>query len=201
MHKSFLMWLLVVAPWFSAAWAQSVQNLDMFLSAGPAWSKAHVIRGTNISLSGSSGFSFQENVGYQVARASASSLWIDFSLLFAHPGTLTASVPGESSTSFLPVALGLRFMIPVHSRLSLYAVSGGGGGSFQSPAVIGAANPRLSNRLTLHGVFAFGGGADVRLSQRFSLRAEVRDWVTGKELSGATGRHHLLPVFGVAFHH
>ena len=64
----------------------------------------------------------------------------------------------------------------------------------------GGDNPSVSTNNTAHGVFAFGGGADVRLSPHFSLRVEVRDLVTGKDLSGAAGRHHVLPLFGVAFH-
>jgi hypothetical protein len=201
MRKSFLMRLLVVALWSSLAWAQSLQNHDMFISAGPARTKAREIGGTNVTLAGSSGFTFQVDHGYQVARASAASLWIDLSFAFAFPGTSTANVPGTSKTSFSAVTLGLRFMVPVHSRLSFFAVSAGGEGGFRSPSVIGGDNPSVSTHSTIHGVFAFGGGADVRLSRRLSLRTEVRDFVTGRELSGATGRHHVLPMFGVALHY
>lgn len=91
-------------------------------------------------------------------------------------------------------------MVPVSSRLSIYAVSGGGAGSFQSLVVTGGANPSVSTDSTVHGVFVFGGGADFRLSKGLSLRVEARDLVTGKELDGATGRHHWLPTLGVAFH-
>ncbi len=59
----------------------------------------------------------------------------------------------------------------------------------------------MTGRTTAHGVFGFGGGADVRLTRWFSLRMEVRDFVTGKGLGGAGGRHHVLPAIGVAFHH
>ena len=200
MRKSFLIRFLVVALCSSAAWAQRIQNADMFFSAGPAWNKSRAIGGTNVTLAGSSGFAYQLDYGYQIARASAASLTIDFSWVLAAPGAVEANVPGLASTSMNAATLGLRLMVPVHSRLSFYAVSGGGGGWFSSPTVIGGASPSVSSSSTIHGVFAFGGGADVRLSRWFSLRAEVKDLVTGKELSGAAGRHHVLPLFGVAMH-
>jgi hypothetical protein len=128
-------------------------------------------------------------------------LLLDLSFDFEFPGGLKANVPiaKSSSTSWDAVTLGLRFMVPVNSRLSFYAVSGGGVGGFSYPVVTGGDNPSVSTNNTAHGVFAFGGGADVRLSPHFSLRVEVRDLVTGKDLSGAAGRHHVLPLFGVRF--
>jgi opacity protein-like surface antigen len=200
MRKSFLMRFLVVALLSSAVWAQGIQNNDIFFSAGPAWNKSRVIGGTNVTLADSWGASNQIDYGYQFARASAASLLVDLSIVFAYPGALKANVPASGSTSFSPITLGLRFMVPVHSRLSFYAVSGVGFGSFPSPAVIGGANPLVSTHSTTHGVFAFGGGADIRLSRWLSVRAEVRDFVTGKDLGGAAGRHHVLPFFGVALH-
>lgn len=204
MRKSFLMRLLVIALLSSAARAQIVQNHDVFFSAGPAWNQPQVIGGTNVMLVGSTGFSYQLDYGYQVARASAASLMLDLSFLYAHLGALRpnvpANVPASGSSSFNAETAGLRFIVPVHSRLSFYGVSGGGWGLFSSPAVIGGASSAVGPHSTIHGVFAFGGGVDVRLSQRISLRAEVRDLVTGKELSGSIGRQHVLPLFGVGFH-
>jgi hypothetical protein len=202
MHKSFLMRFLVAALLSGAAWAQGIQNNDMFFSGGPVWNQAHVIGGTNVPLAGSTGFSIQTDYGYQVARASAASLMLDVSFVFPNPGGLKSNVPvSNRSSSWDAITLGLRFMVPVNSRLSFYAVSGGGFGAFSSAYVTGGANPSVSTYDTVHGVFAFGGGADVRLSRWFSLRAEVRDLVTGRELSGTAGREHVLPFFGVAFHH
>jgi hypothetical protein len=200
MSKSFPMQFLLFTLLSSTAWAQALQNNDMSLSAGPAWSKSRTIGGTNVTLADSLGFSFQLDYGYQVARASAASLWIDLSFVSAYPGTAKANVPVVGSNFFSPVTLGLRFMVPVNSRLSFYAVSAGGGGVFRSAAVTGGANTSVVTRSSIHGAFVFGGGADVRLSRSFSLRAEVRDFVSGKDLGGAAGRHHVLPLFGVAFH-
>jgi hypothetical protein len=200
MRKSFPMRFLVVALLSGAAWSQGFQNHDVFLAAGPAWSKSRAIGGTNVSLAGLRGFSYQFDYGYQFVRASAASLMIDLSFAHAYPGARKANVPASGTNSMNPVTLGLRFMVPVHPRLSFHAVSGGGFATFRSPVVTGGASPSVVTHSNTHGVFAFGGGADVRLSRRFSLRAEVRDYVTGKDLGGAVGRHHVLPLFGVALH-
>jgi len=201
MRKSSLMRFLFVALLSCAAWGQGFQNSDIFISWGAAWSKSHAIGATNVKLEDSVGLAVQTDYGYQVARVSAASLLLDLSLLFPNPG-LKANVPvGRANLVGLVMTAGLRVMVPVHSRLSFYALSGGGWGSFGYPVVTGGDSPQVSTNTTHHGVFVFGGGADVRLTRWFSIRGDLRDVVTGRELGGVPGRHHLLPSCGVAFHH
>jgi hypothetical protein len=200
MRKRVLMGLLVVTLFCGAAWAQGIQNRDMSLSAGPSWTQSQTIGGTNVTLSGSKGWNAQSDFGYQVARAGAVSLMVDVSFLFSNAGGLFANVPAVGRSDFSPITAGLRFMVPVHPRLSFYVVPGGGYVSARSPVLTAGASPTISTHDTGHGVFAFGGGADVRLSKWWSVRAEVRDFVTGKDLAGVTGRHHVAPLFGVALH-
>ncbi|MFY9724245.1 MAG: hypothetical protein WB579_08180 [Bryobacteraceae bacterium] len=202
MRKSFLTRFLIAALWSGAAYAQGIQNYDIFISAGPVWTRSNVIPGTNVTLAGSTGHSIEIDYGYQFERMSAASLMADVWSTFAFPGAWKAELPvsGGNSSSWGAFALGLRLMVPVKPRLSFYAVSDGGFTAFSIPFVTEGANPTVtSTGDTSHGAFIFGGGADLRLSRWFSLRAEVRDLVTGRELSGA-GRNHPLPVFGVAIH-
>ena len=192
--------VLAVALWAGTAWGQAFQNNDMFVSAGPAWSQGHAVAGTSVVLQDSRGYSYQLDYGYQLARMSAASLMIDLSFIYASPGGQAANVKATGANHLNPLTLGLRFMVPVHPRLSFYAVTGGGYGTFRSPSVSGGDNPTVSSYSSIHGVFAFGGGSDLRLSRLVSLRAEVRDIVSGRELAGAAGRHHVLPFFGFALH-
>jgi hypothetical protein len=174
----------------------------MSILGGPAWNRSNVIPGTNVTLAGSTGHSIEYDYGYQVARMSAASLMLDVWGGFVFLGAWKASVPvsGGNSSSWGTFALGLRFMVPVSARLSFYAVADGGFAAFSVPYETQGPNPTVtSTGDTGHGAFVFGGGADLRLSRWFSLRAEVRDLVTGRELSGA-GQNHLLPAFGVAVH-
>lgn len=91
-------------------------------------------------------------------------------------------------------------MIPLTSRLSVYAAGAGGGGSFHRPQIVPDAGPSVISTVTWHGVFDFGGGVDLRLSRPFSIRGEVRDFVTGAGLGGSPGRNHLIAAGGLALH-
>jgi hypothetical protein len=197
MLKSFLVFL-VAALSCGAAWAQ--QNSDIYVTYGNPGSRAHPIDGTNITVAGSPAFTTVFGFGYQVARVSSTSLWLDLSEINGFPNNVQASVPGGGKNNWTAGTAGVRLMAPVYKRLSLYAVSGAGGGVFRALAAHVGSGLSVSTYDTVHGVFAFGGGADLRLLRWFSLRAEVRDLVTGEQLGGAAGRQHVLPTFGIAFH-
>jgi hypothetical protein len=201
MNRSSSLRFLMVALFSGCTWAQGVQNHDIFVSAGPMWNASQAIGATNVTVASSTGSNLEEDFGYQVARVSAVSLLLDVSYMNAAPGGLKANVPVSNSggTSWSAGALGLRLVIPVSARLSFYTLTSGGGGGFGYPVVVGGSTPSVSTNGTAHGVFVFGGGMDVRLSKRWSIRMDVRDLVTGKDLSGP-GRNHVLPSIGVGLH-
>lgn len=181
--------------------AQGVQNMDTAFMAGPASSGSRVLRGSDVTLNGRTSFGAAIVYGYQVTRMSAASLWIEVSPgTFVLSGLATASIPGVVNNNIQAYTAAARVMLPLQSRVSAYGVLGGGGGSFNHAVLYGGPNPFVTSYSSFHGVFLTGGGIDVRLTPRVSIRGEVRDLVTGKDLSGAAGRNHLLPLFGIAFH-
>lgn len=91
-------------------------------------------------------------------------------------------------------------MLPVAARLAVYGTTGAGVGSFSYPVVSGDSPLSVSSKPTGHGIFELGGGLDIRLTRGISVRGEMRDLVTGSGLSGSTGHHHLIPLFGIALH-
>lgn len=196
MFKRFLV-LLVVAVICTRAGAQ--QNADLSLVFGDGGSRAYRV-GTDITAAGSHVSSSTVGFGYQLARVSSSSIWLDLAQIFGRPGDLQASLPGSGKSTWEAYVAGVRLMVPVYKRLSPYAVTGVGGGLFHAVAVHDGSSPTVSTYRTFHGAFDFGGGVDFRLLRWFSLRAEVRDLVTGDQLGGAAGRQHVLPAFGIAFH-
>jgi hypothetical protein len=182
--------LILFALFLGNAAAQRVQNQDIFLLGGVSVPTA---------LSPPR-FSLSDGYGYQIVRTSAASLWIEMCVSF---GGGSGSVPGAAGKLYLSwsaFAPGLRFMVPVHERVSIYAASGGGAGPFRQVTVSGTP-PFASSTGTWHGVFDAAGGVDIRLKPSLSLRAEFRDFVTGRQLSGAEGRHHPIVGIGIAFHH
>jgi len=185
----------------AAAVASGVQNVDVSLLCGFNHIKPQAIEGTGVSLYGHIGADcFSEAVGYQVARPWGFGLWIELAPEYYVGGSSHGSIPGSASSEMKVHSLGLRFAVPLESRITPYAVAGGGGGAFYYPTILPGSNPYILSNETFHGVFDFGGGVDVRLSRRVSIRGEVRDFVTGHGLSGVSGTNHLLPLFGVAFH-
>jgi hypothetical protein len=191
--------LLVLLLLPGSLWAQHlVQNMDVSILEGVTWYRPQTIAGTNVTVSGSTGHSQQIGYGYQVLRTPAGGLWIEFyPMTFFSPGTSTANVPGSFNPGGFLITPGVRYMVPVQSRLSLYAVAGGGVGTFDYAAIAGTS---VTTNDTWHGVFEWGGGIDIRLMRFLSVRVECRDFVTGKGLDGVPGRHHVSPAAGIAWH-
>jgi hypothetical protein len=201
MRKTCLLRFLLPLIFAWGAWAQRIQNMDIFFLAGPCFAKAQVIGGTNVTVYGSTGYTSSSGYGYQFMRKSAVNLWIEFApLVGTHPAAETATIPGSISLSSYMFVPGIRVMAPVHSRISLYGALGGGFGGFSTPTLTSDNPPDLKTNGVSHGVIDAGGGVDIRLTRMFSLRIDVRDYVTGRNLSGVPGRNHVLPLIGFAFH-
>jgi len=202
MRKIHLLPCLCLALLPGGARAQGlIQNMDIFFLFGPASVKSQTVNGTAVTAPGSSGYSSATGYGYQVARKSAVGLWVEFIPAFYLSGVGKTGGLGSVDWDWNAFVLGLRVMIPVQSRISVYGAAGGGFGGFRRPVITGASPLTLSSNGTDHGVFAFGGGIDFRLHRFISVRAELRDYVTSSAgLSGVTGRHHPMPVAGLAFH-
>lgn len=114
--------------------------------------------------------------GWFLTGSSKASLWVEF-------------LPIGGSTNFSATSLGLRGMFPLSRRVSIYAAAGGGVAQYD-----------FGSDHIWHGLFDFAGGIDIRLSRRWSIRGELRDYVSGLGLGGSSGRQSLTPVLGVAWH-
>jgi len=193
--------LLLLLFFAIGAWAQRIQNMDIFFLAGPSFTKTQTISGTNVTVYGSVGYSSTVGYGYQVVRKSAVSLWLElFPLVFASPAAETATIPGTIALKSLLYVPSARVMVPVHSRVSLFGALGGGYGNFDYPTLTSDNPPHPTTHQVGHFVTGAGGGADIRLTRTFSFRVDVRDYVTGRGVSGVPGRNHVLPMMGFAFH-
>jgi hypothetical protein len=192
--RVFLVTLLAV----TAVSAQGIRNTDIYFMGGPVHTSPYAVPGTTIAVSGSTGFTQQVGYGYQFWQTPAGGVWLDIPMTFNFPGTPTASVPAASSNTSYTVTPGLRLMVPFSERVSGYAIGGAGYGHYCYSPVL---ESRLGFQTTTHGVIEVGAGVDIRLTRRISIRGEVRDFVTGRGLSGVPGRNHLVIPFGISFHY
>ena len=201
MRKICLLRLLLPTIFAFGASAQRIQNMDIFFLAGPSFAKTQLIGGSNVTVYGSTGYCETTGYGYQFMRRSAVSLWAEL-LPFAsvHPSAETASIPGSISLTSSLFVPSLRVMAPVQSRISIFGVLGAGLGDFSSPNLTSNKPPNLTTSGSGHLVTGVGGGVDFRLTRMFSLRVDVRDFITGRNLSGVPGRNHVLPMMGFAAH-
>jgi len=185
----------------TAASVLRVQNWDVSLLCTTEGLKAQVLD-NSVTIYGNTWVScLSQVIGYQFAHISAATLWVELAPEFRAGGSTYGSAPGPVDRQMDAHTLGLRFLAPIGRRISIYATAGGGAASFHDPYLIQGSVPVLLNNSTFHGVFEFGGGVDIRLWRRFSIRGEVRDFVTGHDLSGIVGSSHVLPAIGVAFHY
>jgi opacity protein-like surface antigen len=176
------------------------QNFDFSLLWATDGMSSQTVPDSNVRINYSRNFSCCSfELGYQFARTSAGSLWFEFAYI-EQGGSLNANIPSSGNRDLDAWTVGLRYAIPVTARLSFFGAAGGGDGEFHYPWILESSTPFLLSHSTTHGVFQWGGGVDVRISKRVSIRGEVRDLITGKGLSGSDGIHHLITLVGVGFH-
>jgi hypothetical protein len=182
-----------------SACGQIWDKLETYFLCGPTFTKTEVIGGSNVTVYGSGGYSSTVGLGYLLARKSAVGIWLEMGIPGASPGNQTASIPGSISLGSAIFTPGLRVVVPVQSRISLFVAAGGGIGDFTNPDLTSDNPPDLKTHDVAHGVFDFGGGVDIHLWRFLSLRVDVRDYVTGRDLGGVNGRNQFMPQVGVAF--
>jgi hypothetical protein len=179
----------------------SGQSAENYFLAGASFGSTQVIGGSNVTVTGSPGFSDVIGFAFEVKKKSAVSLWVEpFPLAFDSPGG-SASIQGSASANGIIVTPSARLMVPLEPRISVFAAVGGGGGQYHNYTLSSDIPPQLKTHSVFHGVFSAGGGVDFRISRHVSIRIDARDYLTGRGLGGVLGRNHFLPMAGVALHY
>ncbi|MGH9532291.1 MAG: outer membrane protein [Terriglobales bacterium] len=75
---------------------------------------------------------------------------------------------------------GVKFKFRPQERVSPFVAVGGGYARFDESEDLVSGVPNPGPRGTNTGVFQFGGGFDVKVFSRISLRGEVRDFYSGR---------------------
>ena len=114
--------------------------------------------------------------------------------------SVAAAVPQSYATLY--VAPGVRLKLRPTARFSPWAAFGGGYAQYEQARVLTDGQP-FEDRRVHRGVFDFGIGADYRVWRFVSVRAEIRDYVSGNpalnvELDGSL-QHNVIPKGGIVF--
>lgn len=153
------------------------------------------------SVSESVGGSFELNYAAQIHESVAGQLYVELPLFLnvltsenVGPANVVSSV--RDTIFFTP---GVRYRFTPASRVSFYAVFGGGLGSFgRTHEVVGPSGVLNASARSTTAALAFGGGLDFRITRLLSFRFEGRDAVTSAKYDGAA--HHTFFLFGIGFH-
>jgi hypothetical protein len=152
------------------------------------------------------GLTFEANYARRVLDGALLSVSLEVPFVFSFDEDLHAALPSR-----IPEGYRSYFVTPA-ARLNVFSASavspwvsvGGGFGHFSesSSLLFGGKNPGKTGTTT--GVFQVGGGLDVRLIRKFSLRGEVRDlWSGVPQTNVATDKsrqHNLFVSAGVVWH-
>jgi len=194
--SGFLLFALVT----TAAHAQTYQNFENYFLFGPTDYTTQVLDGIG-AVGSSPGFSNTVGFAFQVVRESAVSLWVEPLPLVVEAPSQYSTVPGFSSGSSILFTPSARLMVPVHSRISIFGALGGGVGHYHTYTLASSDPAYLKTNVVYHGVVALGFGADFRISRHVSIRLDIRDYETGRNLGGNPTPYHILPMLGFALHY
>jgi hypothetical protein len=193
-----LLFLAVMACGVAAA--QQSQNSEISVLVGASNPASSVVTsGSTVKVSASVSAALHLGYGYQVHSWRAGYLYLEFPATFTFGGNtsiLGSSVLSTSDNSVVWFTPGIRFKLPIHSRLSAYGVAGGGAQIRRRSAVnVGTAGVLVRTEWRITGVADVGGGLDLRLTRLLSLRGEVRDFI-----SGGNPTQEAVYLFGLGFH-
>src|SRR5437660_1875389 len=129
-----------------AAFAQRVQNHDIYFLFGFNTTSSRVIPGSDVVMNGKTSFASSVGYGYEVVQTRAGSLWLDLSFgTFVVNGFTKASIPGSFLNDIEAYTVGGRYMIPVHPRISPYGLIGAGVGRLFTPTIKSGPNPFVAS--------------------------------------------------------
>ena len=149
------------------------------------------------SLAAGSGIAFQVNYGRRLLESNTVALFGEINFV-ASPLRDVSSVVGTATHDFasLYVTPGIRLKFRPSSRISPYAVVGGGYVDYEQSVKQIDGQPNQAPRELARGVFDFGAGVDVQVWRFVALRGEARDFFTGApnynvaSISG--GQHNII---------
>jgi opacity protein-like surface antigen len=127
-------------------------------------------------------------------------LYGEFNFLASPLRDVSSSVPTATHDfASLYLTPGIRVKFKPASRISPYAIAGGGYADYEQSTTRIDGQPNPVSRQLARGVFDLGAGVDVRVRQFIALRGEARDFYTGSpayNVAGISGGQHNVVATG-----
>jgi Outer membrane protein beta-barrel domain len=157
-------------------------------------------RNDSVSLDAGSGLAFQVNYGRRFLNRNKVALYGEINVI-ASPlrDVSTAITTATHDFVSLYVTPGIRVKLRPASRISPYAVVGGGYADYEQSLTRIDGRPNQAPRELARGVFDFGAGVDVRVWRFVALRGEARDFYTGSpnyNVASISGGQHNIVATG-----
>jgi opacity protein-like surface antigen len=152
------------------------------------------------ALDSGTGVALQVNYGRRLVNGHKAALYGELNFLASPTRDVSSSVATATHDfASLYVTPGIRLKFLPASRISPYALVGGGYADYeQSTTRIDGGTNTVSRQLA-RGVFDFGAGVDVRLWRFVALRGEARDFYTGSpnyNIASISGGQHNIVATG-----
>jgi hypothetical protein len=145
------------------------------------------------------GLSFEGNIARRMMDAQIFAVSVEVPVVWNVDGDVhTHTNPVSPGYSALFVTPAARLNLFSHTAVSPWVSVGGGFGHFSGSAV------QNQSTATTTGIFQIGGGLDVALFRKFSVRGELRDFWSGTpQLNVSTNQsrqHNLFVGGGLVWH-
>jgi opacity protein-like surface antigen len=147
-----------------------------------------------------SGVAFQVNYGRRFLKGRKVALYGEINALASPLRDVSSSVPTATHDfASLYLTPGIRLKFLPTSRISPYALVGGGYGDYEQSTTRINGQPNSVSRELARGVFDFGAGVEVRVWRFVALRGEARDFYSGSpdyNVAGVSGGQHNIVATG-----
>ena len=195
MKRKFTLFLLPAALCLAQEDVAHKNELAFGLGGIPALS-----RSGSPSLDAGAGVAYQVNYGRRFLGGNKWSIYGEINFLASPLREVSSSVnTATKNFASLYITPGIRVKFRPASRVSPYAVIGGGYADYEQSLTRIDGRANQAPRQLARGVFDFGAGVDVHVWRFVALRGEARDFYTGApnyNVQSISGGQHNVMVTG-----
>jgi opacity protein-like surface antigen len=191
--------LLLLTVFGAVCFAQEdtapTNELALGLGGIPALSRSNTP-----SVDAGSGVALQVNYGRRFLNGSKVAIYGEINFVASPLRDVSSSVTTATQNfASLYITPGIRVKFKPASRVSPYAIIGGGYADYEQSTTRINGQPNSVSRELGRGVFDFGAGVDVRVWRFVALRGEARDFYTGSpgyNVATISGGQHNVTATG-----